>query len=78
VKTETFQVGAFDHFEHGGPVQTAGTVRKESPPIKAGQGELILHLETTCLRFIINEEENMLTSGTREKSAVADSAEPKQ
>ncbi len=27
----------FDHFEHGGPVQTAGTVREESPPIKAGQ-----------------------------------------
>jgi hypothetical protein len=26
----------------------------------------------------INEEENVLTSGTREKSAVGDSAEPKQ
>ncbi len=26
----------------------------------------------------INEEENMLISGTREKSAVGDSAEPKQ
>jgi hypothetical protein len=31
--------------EHGGPVQAAGTVREESPPIKAG------HLETTCSRF---------------------------
>jgi hypothetical protein len=27
---------------------------------------------------IINKEENKLISGTREKSAVADSAEPKQ
>ncbi len=25
----------FDHFEHGGPVQTAGTVPGESPHIKA-------------------------------------------
>ncbi len=53
----------FDHFEHGGPVQTAGTVREESPPIKAGQGELIPHLETTFLRFIINKEENVLDQG---------------
>jgi hypothetical protein len=28
--------------------------------------------------FIIDKEENVLISGTREKSAVADSAEPKQ
>jgi hypothetical protein len=68
----------FDHFGHGGPVQTASTVREESPSIKAGQGKLILHLETTCSRFNINEEESVLISGTREKSAVADSAEPKQ
>jgi hypothetical protein len=34
--------------------------------------------ETTCTRFNINKEENVLISGTREKSAVADSAEPKQ
>jgi hypothetical protein len=68
----------FDHFVHGGPVRTAGTVREDSPPIKGGQRELILHLETTCTRFNINKEENMLISGTREKSAVADSAEPKQ
>jgi hypothetical protein len=59
-------------------VQTAGTVREESLPIKAGQGELIPHLETTCTRFNINKEENVLISGTREESAVADSAEPKQ
>ncbi len=37
----------FDHFEHGGPVQTAGTVREESPPIKAGDWRAIPHLETT-------------------------------
>jgi hypothetical protein len=30
------------------------------------------------LRFNIYKEENVLISGTREKSAVADSAEPKQ
>jgi hypothetical protein len=30
------------------------------------------------MRFHINKEENMLISGTREMSAVADSAEPKQ
>jgi hypothetical protein len=50
----------------------------ESPPIKAEPGELIPHLKTTCSRFNINKEENMLISGTREKSAVADSAQPKQ
>jgi hypothetical protein len=68
----------FDHFEHGGPVQTTGTLREESPPIKAGHWRTILHLETSCTRFNINKEENVLISGTREKSAVADSAEPKQ
>jgi hypothetical protein len=68
----------FDHFDHGGPVQIAGTVREESPPIKAGHWGAIPHLETTCSRFNINKEENVLISGTREKSAIADSAEPKQ
>jgi hypothetical protein len=64
----------FDHFDHGGPVQTAGMVGEESPPIKAGHWGTIPHLETTCTRFIINKEENVLISRTREKSAVADSA----
>jgi hypothetical protein len=50
----------------------------ESPPIKAGQEGLIPHLETTCTQFNINKEENVLISGTREKSAAAYSAEPKQ
>jgi hypothetical protein len=68
----------YDHFEHGGPVQTAGTLREESSPIKAGHWGTIPHLETTCTRFVINKEENMLISGTREKPAVTDSAEPKQ
>jgi hypothetical protein len=48
----------------------------ESPPIKAGQPELPPHLETTCEVHHINEEQNMLISRTREKSAVGDSAEP--
>jgi hypothetical protein len=64
--------------EHGRPVQAAGTVREESPPIKAGHRGTIPHFETTCSRFNIHKEENVLISGTREKSAVADSAEPKQ
>jgi hypothetical protein len=38
----------------------------------------IPHLETTCEIHHIYEEENVLISGTREMSAVADSAEPKQ
>ena len=50
----------------------------ESLPIKAGWQELPPHLENTCEIHHINEEENMLISGTREKSAVGDPAEPKQ
>jgi hypothetical protein len=34
-------------------------------------------METTCEIHHINEEENVLISGTREKSEVGDSAEPK-
>ncbi len=52
--------------------------QKESPPKKDGHWGTIPHLETTCSIFNINEEENELISGTREKSAVGDSAEPKQ
>jgi hypothetical protein len=50
----------------------------ESPLIKAGHQETIPHLETICEIHHINEEENVLISGTREKSAVGDSAEPNQ
>ncbi len=49
----------------------------ESMPIKAGHQETIPHLETTCEIHHINEEQNVLISGTREKSADGDSAEPK-
>jgi hypothetical protein len=48
------------------------------PPIKAGQPEPSSHLETTCEIHHIYEEQNMLISETREKSAAGDSAEPKQ
>ncbi len=50
----------------------------ESARIKAARSQLIPHLETTYSRFNINREENVLISETREMSAVADSAEPKQ
>ncbi len=50
----------------------------ESLPIKAGHQKTIPHLETTCEIHHIYEEENVLIIGTREKSAVGDSAEPKQ
>jgi hypothetical protein len=48
----------------------------ESPPIKAGHQETIPHLETTCEIHHIYEEQNVLISGTREKSAVGDSEIP--
>jgi hypothetical protein len=47
-------------------------------PIKAGQPKPSLHLETTWEIHHIYEEQNVLVSKTREKSAVGDSAEPKQ
>jgi len=34
----------FDHFEHGGPVQTGWYSTGDSPPIKAGHRELLPHL----------------------------------
>jgi hypothetical protein len=48
------------------------------PPIKAGQSEPSSHLETTCEIHHIYEEQTMLISETREKSAAGDSSEPKQ
>jgi hypothetical protein len=45
---------------------------------RAGHQETIPHLETTCEIHHIYEEENVLISGTREKSAAGDSTEPKQ
>jgi hypothetical protein len=51
----------FDHSEHGGPVRKAGTVLEESPP----NWETIPHLETTCMRFNINNKENREESAGR-------------
>jgi hypothetical protein len=48
------------------------------PPIKAGQPEFSLYLETTCEIHHIYQEQNVLISKTREKSAAGDFAEPKQ
>jgi hypothetical protein len=50
----------------------------ETPPIKAGHQGTIPHLVTTCEIHHINEEQKVLTSETREKSAVGDSAEPNE
>jgi hypothetical protein len=50
----------------------------KGPPIEAGQPEPSSHLETTCEIHHIYEDLNVLISQTREKSAVGDSAEPKQ
>jgi hypothetical protein len=47
-------------------------------PESTKKQETIPHLETTCEIHHINEELNVLISGTMEKSAVGDSAEPKQ
>ncbi len=58
----------FDHFDHGGPVQTAGTVREESPPIKAGHWRTILHLETTCTRFNKSARRRTCSSAGPERS----------
>jgi hypothetical protein len=41
----------FDHFEHGGSVQTGRNSTGESPPIKAGHRGTIPHLGSTCTRF---------------------------
>jgi hypothetical protein len=50
----------------------------ESAHIKAARRQPIPQLETTCEIHHINEEQNVLISKTREKSAVGDSAEPTQ
>ncbi len=62
---------------HGGPVQTARTVRERAAH-KSRRPEPSSHLETTCKIHHIYEDLNVLISQTREKSAVGDSAEPKQ
>ncbi len=58
--------------EHGGPVPSSRYRTEESPPIRAGPlGDYMFEIQH-------QQEENVLISGTREKSAVGDSAEPKQ
>ncbi len=58
----------YDHFEHGGPVQTASTVREESPPIKAGHWGTIPHLESTCSRFNTSARRRTRPSAGPERS----------
>jgi hypothetical protein len=58
----------FDHFDHGGPVQTAGTIREESPPIKAGHWRTIPHFETTCTRFNTSARRTTCSSAGPERS----------
>jgi hypothetical protein len=58
----------FDHFEHGGPVQTAGTVWEESLPIKPGHWELPPHLESTCTRFNTSARRRTRPSAGLERS----------
>ncbi len=58
----------FDHFEHGGSVQTAGTIWEESPPIKPGHGELPPHLEATCPRFNTSARRRARPSAGLERS----------
>ena len=64
--------------EHGGTVQTAVRYRREyahqSRVARAhpSLGDYMFEIQH------VNEEENVLISGTREKSVVGDSAEPKQ
>jgi hypothetical protein len=67
----------FDHFEYGGPVQT-GWYRGESPPTKAGHGELLPHLESTCTRFNTSARRRTRPSAGPERSHLlqTDSAEP--
>ena len=50
----------------------------KGPPIKAGQPEPSLHLETAREIHHIYEDLNVLIRQTREKSAAGDSTEPKQ
>jgi hypothetical protein len=64
--------------ERGGPVKQPVQYGRESAHKSRAVGAHSSPGKTTCSRFNINKEENVLISGTREKSAVADSAEPKQ
>ncbi len=58
----------FDHFEHGGPVQTGRYSTGESPPIKAGHRGTIPHLKSTCTRFNTSARRRMTPSAGPERS----------
>ena len=58
----------FDHFEHGGPVQTGLYITGESPPIKAGHRGTIPHLESTCTRFNTSARRRTRPSAGPERS----------
>jgi hypothetical protein len=62
--------------EHGGPVQAAGTVRESAHKSWARGNHS--SLEDYMFEIQHRQEENVLISGTREKSAVGDSAKAKQ
>jgi hypothetical protein len=55
-------------FSMAGLVQTDGTVREESPPIKAGHWGTTLHLETTCTRFNTSTRRRTSSSAGPERS----------
>ncbi len=59
---------SFDHFEHGGPVQTSRYSTGESPPTKAGHTEILPHLETTCTRLITSARRSTRPSAGPERS----------
>ena len=58
----------FDHFEHGGPVQTSRYSTGESPLIKAGHWRAIFHLESTCTRFNTSARKRTRPSARPERS----------
>ncbi len=58
----------FDHFEHGGPVQTGRYSTGENPPIKAGHRGTIPHLESTCTQFNTSARRRTRPSAGPERS----------
>ncbi len=59
----------FDHFEHGGPAQPAGTVLERVRHLKAGhRGGAIPHLESTCTRFNTSARRRTRPSAGPERS----------
>jgi hypothetical protein len=59
---------SFDHFEHGGQVQTSRYSTEESPPIKAGHRGILPHWETTSKRFSTSARRSTRPSAWPERS----------